>query len=312
MKKISVLIPTYNEEKNIKIIHSRIKDLFVAELPNYHYEIIFIDNFSTDNSRQVIVDICSKDRKTKAIFNARNFGFVRSTFYGLIQATGDCTVLLFSDMQDPPELIVDFVRQWETGYKIVIGIKNKSKENKFMYLVRSAYYKLIEKIAEVEHIQHFTGFGLYDKSFIQVLSKLEDPAPYLRGIVSELGFGRKEIYYEQQKREHGISNFNFFKLYDIAMLGITSYSKVMMRLATILGFTTSIIGLIIAMITIVLKLLYWDKYPIGTAAILTGVFLMGSIQIFFVGFVGEYIININTRVLKRPLVIEEKRLNFDT
>lgn len=311
MKTISILIPTYNEQGNVNEIYKRITHLFNNTLNNYAYEIVFIDNYSKDRTREYLINLARADEKVKLIFNAKNFGFVRSTFYGILQTTGDCTVLLFADMQDPPELIVDFVSQWEQGSKIVVGIKTKSKENKLMYFFRSCYYKLIGNIAEVEHIEHFTGFGLYDKEFINILKNLNDPMPYLRGIVAELGYERKEVYYEQKKRENGKTSFNFFKLYDVAMLGITSYSKVVMRLATILGFIASIISLLIALITIILKLLYWDKYPIGTAAILTGTFFIGSIQLFFIGFLGEYILNINTRIMNRPLVIEEKRVNFE-
>jgi len=310
MKTISVVIPTFNEEDNVNLAYKKVKKVFLEQLQEYRYEIIFIDNCSKDSTREIINKICSVDIDVKAIFNAKNFGFSKSTFYGLTQSTGDATILIFADMQDPPQLICDFVREWENGRKIVIGIKNKSKENKIMYFIRSCYYKMIAKIAEVEHINQFTGFGLYDKKFIEVLSKLDDPMPYLRGIVGELGYERREIFYEQQKREYGKSNFSFFKLYDVAMLGITSYSKVVMRIATILGSIASVISLLVALVTIVLKVIYWDKYPVGTAAILTGIFLIGSIQLFFIGLLGEYILNINTRVMKRPLVIEEKRINF--
>lgn len=310
MRTISIVIPTFNEEVNVKVAYEQVKKVFIEQLQGYEYEMIFVDNYSKDATRTEITNLCKNDINVKAIFNAKNFGFTRSTFYGLTQSTGDATVLIFADLQDPPQLIYDFVKEWENGNKIVIGIKNKSKENKIMYLFRSGYYKMINKIAEIEHINHFTGFGLYDRSFIEVLSKLDDSIPYLRGIVSELGYERKEIFYEQQKREHGKSNFNFFKLYDVAMLGITSYSKVVMRIATILGCIASVISMLVAITTICLKIIYWDKYPMGTAAILTGTFFIGSIQLFFIGLLGEYILNINTRVMKRPLVIEEKRINF--
>lgn len=310
MKTISVVIPVYNEEENVYVAYERVRNLFKEELSQYAYEIVFIDNFSTDATRHLVSEICEQDSNVKAIFNVKNFGFIRSTFYGLLQTSGDCTVLIFADMQDPPELICDFVSEWENGYKIVVGIKSKSKENRLMYFYRSIYYKLIKSMADIEHIEHFTGFGLYDKEFIQVLKELDDPMPYLRGIVAELGFQRKDIFYDQLKRERGKSSFNFLKLYDLAMLGITSYTKVVMRIATILGFVSSAISLIIALVTIVLKLFFWASYPMGTAAILTGVFMLGSVQIFFIGFLGEYILNINTRIMKRPLVIVEKRINF--
>ncbi len=310
MKTVTVVIPTYNEEENIPVVYQRVKEVFEKELESYQYEIQFIDNCSTDKSRELIADLAHSDSHVKAIFNVKNFGFTRSTFYGLTQAEGDCAVLLFADMQDPPEVIVDFVREWENGYKIVTGIKNKSKESPLMYLFRKIYYWLIKLIAEVDHIEQFDGFGLYDASFIKVLRELDDPLPYLRGIVAELGGKRKEVHYTQEKRKKGKSSFNFLKLYDLAMLGITSYSKVIMRLATLLGFFVAFVSIVIAIITLVHKLTHWDSFPIGTAAISIGVFFFGAVQLFFVGFLGEYIVNINTRVMKRPLVVEEKRIGF--
>jgi len=310
MKRISIVIPTYNEELNIKNAYERIKNIFLTQLSSYAYEILFIDNFSTDSSRKIIEELCGLDENVCTIFNAKNFGFTRSTYYGLTQATGDCTVLLFADLQDPPELLTDFVREWENGYNVVIGIKTKSKESKIKYFMRSTYYKFLKKIAEIDHIEHFTGFGLYDRSFIKTLRSLDDPMPYLRGIIAELGPARKEITYVQEKRELGKSNFNLYKLYELAMLGITSYSKVIMRLATICGFITSIFSLIIAVVTFVIKLFAWDSFPMGVAAISVGLFFFGSVLLFFIGFQGEYILSINTRVMNRPLVIEEKRINL--
>jgi glycosyltransferase involved in cell wall biosynthesis len=312
MKKISVVIPTYNEEENVTDIYQRVNHVLDGLEHDYDREILFIDNYSTDRTRALLTSLCQKDKRVKAIFNAKNFGFTRSTYYGLTQATGNCAILLFADMQDPPEVIPEFVSCWEQGYKIVAGVKNKSKESRVMYLVRQCYYSLVKKISEVEQIEQFDGFGLYDQSFLQVLKELHDPLPYLRGIVSELGFQRKDVTYEQEQRKKGKTKFNFLKLYDLAMLGITSYSKVIMRLATVSGFFIAIISLIIAAITFVMKLIYWNSFPVGTAAISIGVFFFGSIQLFFIGFLGEYVLNINTRVMQRPLVIEEKRINFES
>lgn len=309
MKTISVVVPTFNEEENIPLIYENIKNLFHSQLKKYKYEILFIDNHSTDTSRQIIEQLCQRDKDVTGIFNARNFGFNRSTYYGLIQGVGDCTILIFADMQDPPELIVDFVRAWEQGYKIVVGKKRKSRESKLMYLFRSIYYKLIQSITDIDHIEQFTGFGLYDRDFIKVLQRLEDPLPYLRGIVAELGYDRYEVLYDQEVRKHGKTSFNFLKLYDVAMLGITSYSKVVLRLATISGFIMSGVSFFIGCITIIIKLLNWEEFQMGIAGISVGLFFIGSILLFFIGFQGEYILNINTRVMKRPLVIEERRIN---
>lgn len=311
MKTISIVIPTYNEESNVIPLSEKLVSIFNEKLSNYNYEIIFIDNYSKDSTRNKLLELCSNNKNIKAIFNAKNFGQLNSPFYGLLQSSGDCTILLCADFQDPPDLIVDFVNEWENGYKIVIGRKNKSKENPIMYLIRTIYYSLIKKISSTEHIDHFTGFGLYDKDFINVLRNLGDSEPYLRGIVAELGYTRKEIFYEQQKRKAGKTKNNFYSLYDVAMLGITSYSKVVLRLATMFGFLFSVITFIIGFITFVAKLVNWNSYPIGIAALMVGVFFIGSVQIFFIGLLGEYILNINLRVMKRPLVVEERRINFD-
>lgn len=310
MKKVSIVIPTYNEEENVQPIASEVRKLFVEELVDYQYEIIFIDNDSQDSTRVIIKELCENDKNIKAIFNAKNFGQFNSPYYGLQQTSGDCTVLLCADFQDPVHMIVDFVREWEKGYKIVIGIKTTSKENKIMYFLRSCYYKIIRKMSKVEQIEHFTGFGLYDKKFIDVLKDLKDPSPFLRGIVAELGYGRKEIPYEQQKRKAGKSSNNFYSLYDAAMLSFTSYTKIGMRCATFVGLALAGVGFVIALIYLLLKLIYWDRFVAGTAPILIGVFIFGSLQLMFIGILGEYILSINTRIMNRPLVIEEKRINF--
>lgn len=311
MKKISVLIPTYNEEKNVVPLSKEIINIFNNELNNYKYEIIFIDNYSNDNTRLNIIKLCKENKNIKAIFNAKNFGWTKSPYYGLLQMTGDCVIIMCADFQDPPKMIVDFVREWESGYKIVIGIKNKSKENPIMCFIRNIYYKLIKNISETEHIEQFTGFGLYDKEFINVLKNLDDCYPYFRGIVAELGYKIKKINYEQQKRKFGKSKSNLYMLYDYAMLGIVSYSKIVMRLATMIGFLFSFLSFLSGLIYFVYKIIYWELFYIGIAPLIIGVFFIGSVQLFFIGLLGEYILNINTRVMKRPLVIEEKRINFD-
>lgn len=310
MKKISILVPTYNEEDNVTNVVNKLTEI-LNNFKYYNYEIVFIDNCSTDNTRNILINLCKENKNVKAIFNSKNFGFTRSVFYGLTQTTGDCSILIYADFQEPPELIPEFIKEWENGYKIVIGKKLKSKENFFISFIRKFYYKLIKSISDVEQIENFHGFGLYDKDFINILRNLNDSEPYLRGIVAELGYKIKEIYYNHKKREKGKSNFNFYRMYDLAMLGITSYSKIVLRIATMFGFLFSVITFIIGLITLIVKLINWDNYPIGMAALMVGVFFIGSIQIFFIGLLGEYILNINLRVMKRPLVIEEERINFD-
>ncbi len=311
MQKISIMIPCYNEEENVRPMSKAVVELLGRELPQYDYEILFIDNCSTDRTREYLREVCAANHKIKAIFNAKNFGQFNSPYYGMCQTTGDCTICLCCDFQDPVEMIPELVREWENGYKIVCAIKTASKENKIMRFLRTCYYKLIKRMSDVEQIEHFTGFGLYDRSFIEVLRNLDDPTPFLRGIVAELGFRRKDIPYTQAKRAAGKTHNNWYTLYDAAMLSFTSYTKIGLRLATIMGFACSAISIVIAVAYLIMKLIYWDRFAAGTAPILIGVFLMGSIQLFFIGLMGEYILNINRRVMKRPLVIEEERINFE-
>ena len=311
MKKISIVVPCFNEEENVVPMADAIREEFKKNLSSYEYEIIFIDNDSKDNTRELIRELCNSDKGIKGIFNAKNFGQFNSPYYGMLQSTGDATVLMAADFQDPVEMIPKYVAAWEEGYKIAIGIKKSSQENKIMYHLRSLYYKTIKKLSEVEQIEHFTGFGLYDKAFINVMRNLDDPVPFLRGIVAELGFRRKEIPYEQPQRRAGITSNNLYRLYDAAMLSVTAYTKVGLRLATFAGVILSGISMLIAVMYLILKLVYWDRFPAGMAPILIGMLFLGSIQIFFIGLIGEYILTINQRVMKRPLVVEEERINFD-
>ena len=309
-KTISILIPCYNEEENVVPMSEAIVHLFETELTQYNYELVFIDNDSQDKTRELLREICSKNANIKAIFNAKNFGQFNSPYYGILQTTGDCTISMVCDFQDPIELIPQYIREWENGYKIVIGIKTSSKESKIMYFLRSVYYKMIKKFSDVEQIEHFTGSGLYDKSFVDVSRNLKDPKPFMRGIVAELGFKRKEIPYEQPQRRAGKTHNNFYTLYDAAMLSITSYTKIGLRLATFAGCGVGIISLLVALVYLIMKLVMWNSFQAGMAPILIGMCLLGSIQLFFIGLIGEYILSINARVLNRPLVVEEERLNF--
>ena len=311
MKKISIMIPCYNEEENVVPISEAVVRELTDSLPEYDYEILFIDNDSKDNTRPLLREICKNNPKIKAIFNVKNFGQFNSPYYGMLQTTGDCTICMCCDFQDPVEMIPKLVHEWENGYKIVCAIKTTSKENKIMRFLRTCYYKLIRKMSDVEQIEHFTGFGLYDKSFIEVLRNLKDPSPFLRGIVAELGYRRKDIPYEQAKRRAGKTHNNFYTLYDAAMLSFTSYTKIGLRLATFCGIGVGFVSLLVGMVYLILKLIMWDNFPMGMAPVLIGMCFLGSVQLFFIGLLGEYVLNINTRVMNRPLVIEEERLNFN-
>ena len=311
MKKISVLIPCYNEAENVGPISRAVTEILEKELPRYDYELVFIDNDSTDGTRDIIRGLCADNPRIKAILNARNFGQFNSPYYGMLQVTGDCVIEMVADFQDPVEMIPKYIHEWEKGYKIVIGIKTSSKENRLMYWLRSCYYKTIKKLSDVEQIEHFTGSGLYDREFIEVLRSLDDPTLFLRGIVAELGYRRKEIPYEQLRRRAGKTHNDFYRLYDAAMLSVTSYTKAGLRLATIFGSICAVVSMIIALVYLVMKLIWWDRFPAGMAPMLIGMLFLGSVQLFFIGFLGEYIMSINQRVMKRPLVIEEERINFN-
>lgn len=310
MKKVSILIPCYNEQENVRPMSEAIVDLFENQLAQYDYELLFIDNDSSDQTRPILREICKNNEHIKAIFNAKNFGQFNSPYYGMLQTTGDCTISMVCDFQDPVELIPQYLEAWEQGYKIVIGIKTSSKENPIMYHLRSLYYKMIKRFSDVEQIEHFTGSGLYDKDFIRVLRDLKDQTPFLRGIVAELGYKRKEIPYEQPERRAGKTHNNFIRLYDAAMLSFTSYTKIGLRMATFLGMGCGAISAVIGLIYLIMKLVLWDTFAAGMAPVLIGMFFLGSVQLFFLGFIGEYVLSINQRVMNRPLVIEEERINF--
>lgn len=312
MKKISVMIPCFNEEDNVVDIGNAIEKEILDKLPGYDYEICYVDNASTDRTRDLIEQQCSSNKKFKAIFNVTNFGQFNSPFHGICSLYGDCVIPICADFQDPVEMIPVFVHEWEKGHKIVSGVKSSSKENGFVYLLRTIYYKLIKNMSSVKMIEHFTGFGLYDQSFIKLLRELNDPLPFMRGIVAEYGdgFNLTTVEYEQPKRRAGKTHNNFYTLYDAAMLSITSYTKVGLRLMTWLGFIIGFLDLVVALIYLILKLTNWYNFNAGYAPMIIGMFFLGAVQLAFMGFMGEYILNINTRVINRPVVVEERRINF--
>lgn len=313
MKKVSILIPCYNEVGNVRAISESIIEQFDKKLVDYDYEIVFIDNASKDGTRDELRKMCLDNKNIKAIFNVTNFGQFNSPFYGMCQCTGDCVIMMCCDFQDPPEMIPVFVEKWEQGHKIVSAVKSSSKEPFVIYMLRTIYYKMIKKMSSVKMIEHFTGFGLYDKSFIALMNALDDPIPFLRGVVAEYGegFNMIQVEYEQSKRRSGKTHNNFYTLYDAAMLSITSYTKVGLRIATFFGIGCSFVSFLIGLAYLVFKLIFWNTFDAGMAPVVVGVFLLGGIQLFFIGIIGEYILNINTRVINRPLVVEEERLNFD-
>lgn len=309
MKTISIVIPSFNEEANIEELYERVKAVIV-DIPKYSYELIFIDNASTDNTVIKIKALIEVDNNVRLIVNTRNFGHIRSPYYGLMQARGDAVILMASDLQDPPELLFSFVSKWESGFKIVAGVKTTSEESRVFFIIRKAYYALVQRIADIKLISNFTGFGLYDKEVIDIMRRLNDPYPYLRGLVCEIGFDVAQVPFKQPTRKRGITKNNFYTLYDIAMLGITSHSKVPLRLAVFGGLCLSGLSLLLAFFYLVLKLVAWNSFELGSAPLLIGLFFFSSVQLFFLGLLGEYVSSMHTQILHRPLVVEKERVNF--
>ena len=307
--RISVISGCYNEEDNVAEFCGRVCSA-LESAGEESYELILIDNDSTDSTQEKIRTIALTNPKIKAIFNARNFGHVRSPYHALMQATGDVVICMASDLQDPPEMIPQLIEEWKKGAKAVVCVKQSSEESPLFFLIRRAYYALVHRLSDTKLIQNFTGFGLYDRAIVDYCRKVADPYPYFRGQISEIGLPIKEIPYRQPLRKRGITKNNFFTLYDLAMLGITSHSKVPLRLAAMLGFLMALLSLFVALIYFVYKLIFWYSLPVGTAPLVIGLFFFASVQLFFIGILGEYIGAIHTQVLKRPLVVEKERINF--
>jgi len=310
MKLISVVTGCYNESENVRELYEQIKQVF-AGMPGYRWELILIDNASRDNTVAILREIARGDSRVKVIVNARNFGIVRSGYHAFLQAHGDVVITMASDLQDPPQLITDFVKQWEAGFKVVMAIKSKSHESPLFYLLRGIYYRLLRRMSDVELVEQFTGYGLYDRQVVDALRSLEDPYPYFRGLIADLGFQSAKIEFVQPTRKRGITSNNFYTLFDFAMLGMTSYSKVPLRVATMFGFASAIISLLIALFYLVYKLLFWNSFSVGLAPLVVGIFFFSSVQLIFLGIVGEYVGAIHTRIRKMPLVIERERINFE-
>lgn len=310
MKRISIITPCYNEEENVELVYKEVKKVF-DNLNGYTYEHIFIDNASKDRTVSILKEIAKKDKNVKIIVNTRNFGHIRSPYHAILQAKGDAVISIVADLQDPPEMIMDFIRKWEEGYKIVIGVKERSEESPLFFAIRKLYYNVIGKLSEINLIKNFTGFGLYDQKVIEILRQIDDPYPYFRGLICDIGYERAEIPYIQPARRRGFTKNNFYTLYDVAMLGITNHSKVPLRLATMTGFAVAFLSMLVACGYFLYKLLFWDSFTVGIAPLVIGLFFFGSVQLFFIGIIGEYIGSIHTQVLRRPLVIEKERINFD-
>jgi len=309
MKHISVMTPVYNEEGNILNLYHAVKAQFDA-MPQYTYEHIFIDNYSTDGSRDILRELAKQDSNVKVILNARNFGPNRSGTYGMFQGTGDCLIAIVCDLQDPPEMIPTFLQKWEEGYKVVMGQKTQSKENPLMFQVRKLYYKIMGALSETEHLENVTGYGLYDKEVLNMIQWMDDPDPYIRGLIPQLGYKYTTVEYTQGVRTYGKSSYNFNRYFDFAITGLTHVSKKPLRMVTLFGMLMSVISFALAIIYLVIKLVRWYDFGMGMAPVLIGMFLLGSVQLLVVGVIGEYVGAILTRITKRPMVVEEERINF--
>lgn len=307
--RITILTPCRNESTNIASLHERVKSV-MAGMPGIEYKHLFIDNASADGTQDELKLLAATDPRVQVIINQRNFGHVRSPYHGLLQASGDAVIVLAADLQDPPELIVGFIRKWQEGYPVVVGQKTSSGESTVVFALRRMYYRLVRRLADVDLLENVTGFGLYDRKVIEAFRQLDEPYPYVRGLIGELGFAAAMIPYEQPTRKSGVTKNNFYTLYDVALLGITSHSKVPLRLATMLGFAASAVSFLVGVVYLVYKLVFWQRFPLGVAPVVIGLFFFASVQLLFIGIIGEYIGAIHTRVTKRPLVVEKERINF--
>jgi glycosyltransferase involved in cell wall biosynthesis len=307
---VSIIVPCYNEEDNVETLSTRVRAVF-AEIPNIRFQIIFIDNASVDRTQERLRALAAVDKRIKAIFNVRNFGHLRSPLHAFFEAPGDAVIAMACDLQDPPELIKEFIRHWRNGFKVVVGIKPASRESGMKFWLRRTYYRTLNRISDTPLIENFTGFGLYDREVVEILRSIPDRRPYFRGLIADLGYARAEVPYVQPRRERGVTKNNFFDLYDVAMMGLTSHSRVPLRLATMAGFLLGFLSLLVAASYLIAKMFFWDRFSFGQAPILIGIFFFGSVQMFFVGILGEYIGAIHAQIHARPWVIERERLNFD-
>ena len=310
MKTISIVTACFNEEGNVEELYTRVREAMRAA-GSYRYEHIFIDNSSRDGTVAVLKRIARADRNVKVIVNARNFGHVRSPMHALMQTRGDAVIGIVADLQDPPEMIPEMIRKWEEGFSMVLCVKSASEENPLMFWVRKKYYAWVQRLSTIQTFENFTGFGLYDRKVVEAVRSFDDPYPYFRGLIAEIGLPYTELYYEQRRRTRGFTKNNFYTLYDVAMLGITNLSKVPLRFVTVLGFICSILCLLVGFGYLVYKLLFWSRFTVGVAPLVIGLFFLGSVQLLSMGILGEYIGAIHTNVQRRPYVIERERINFE-
>jgi glycosyltransferase involved in cell wall biosynthesis len=307
---ISVMVPCYNEEGNVGALYDRVCEV-LGKIPDIRFQFVFIDNASTDRTPELLRAMAARDPRVKVIFNIRNFGPLRSPLHGFYASPGDAVICMACDLQDPPDLLAEFVRYWRNGIKVVVGVKQQSRESRLMFFLRGTYYRILSRISETPLIDNFTGFGLYDREVVEVLRRIPDRRPYFRGLIAELGFTRAEVPFMQPRRERGVTKNNFYALYDAAMTGLTSHSRLPLRLATMAGFILGTLSLLVAILYLILKLIFWDRFPLGQAPVVFGVFFLGSVQLFFIGILGEYIGAIHAQIHPRPWVVERERLNFD-
>jgi glycosyltransferase involved in cell wall biosynthesis len=310
VKHISIVAPCYNEEDNVEELYARVVAA-MDRCPAYTFDLLFIDNASKDRTVELLRNLAANDPRVRVIVNARNFGHIRSPIYGLLQGEGDAVISIATDLQDPPELLPDFIAKWEQGYKVVMGVKSRSEESALFYALRSTYYRTLKKLSDVDLVEHFTGFGLYDRKVMDVLRSISDPYPYFRGLIADIGFESARIPFLQPSRKRGITKNNFYTLFDMAMLGFTNHSKVPLRLATFLGFLSGGLSFLVGLFYLVYKLLNWDSFSVGIAPAVIGMFFFASLQLVFLGIVGEYVGSIHTQVLNRPLVVERERIGFE-
>jgi len=310
LKTISIMTPCYNEEDTIAEVYRQVREV-MAGIGRFQYEHVFIDNHSTDRTVAILKQIAAEDHNVKIIVNARNFGHIRSPIHALFQCRGDAVIGIVADLQDPPLMIADMIREWENGAYCVLGIKRTSEETSLMFWLRKQYYRIAERLSSVETIQNYTGFGLYDRKVVDLVRSFDDPYPYFRGMIAEIGLPTVKLLYDQPARKAGVTKNNWYTLYDIGMLGIINHSKVPLRVATFAGFTGAALSFFIALVYLILKLVFWNTFSFGLAPMLIGVFFIASLQLVFLGVMGEYVGAIYTQIQKRPYAVELERINFE-
>lgn len=312
MKRISICIPCYNEELNIRPLYEKLQEVLAIYKDTYEFEFIFADNDSSDASRDILRALTNEDKRVKAIFNTRNFGPVASNRNSLLSASGDAVITIVCDFQEPPELITEFIRLWEMGNLVVCGQKSVTAEHGFKKYARKIYYKIIKNVSDVKQYEQVTGFALYDRKVIEDVRRYNDPNVALRHVLAEIGYPVTLVPFKQSERRAGKSSYNISRYFDFAISSLVNTSFFPIRLVTVLGLIAAVVSFLVGCVYLIYKLVFWDSFALGMAPVLIGMCFLGAVQLFFLGIIGEYVAAIMRKVNDRPAVFELERINFDS